>query len=405
MNMGTSKMRLMSLLAAGVLLAACQSEATPAGGTGQSGNTAGANRTGNSASAFPARAVPTALPTRVVASSTSIAVDGELALATPLITASFDDVGKVTALHVVVGQAVKKGDVLAELDSTSLNTALQTAQESLALKQAQVESNLSPATDTDLASAKAALNSAYAAYNEVKQGASSHDVESALRSWNQAKNSLYSAQLSRDQSCNRNENTCEQAQLGVQSAEIGLQTAYQAYLDAQQPATQDELTRAWSSVVQAKASLASLENGVTDEQQRLYDIQLQQARLAVERAQRNLAHAKLVSPCDCVVESISLITGASSQDGSITLLDASQVRFRTTDLNEQDVVKVQLGQTVAIRLKAFEQTLTGKVSAVLPMSSGTQGTLALYTALVDIDPTDAALRPGMTGQAEIQLGN
>jgi HlyD family secretion protein len=384
-------------LAAGILLAACQSEATPAGAPGAAASGA--------SSAGAARAMPTPLPTRVVAPTASIAVNGELALATPMVSATFDEAGKVAAVHVVVGQSVKKGDVLAELESASLTTALETAREALTLKQLQIDKSLTPATDAELASARAALNAAYAAYNAVKQGASSHDVEAALRNWNQAKNALYAAQLSRDQACERKENTCEQQQLSVQSAEINVHTAYQAYLDAQAPASQNDLARAWSSVAQAKANLAALQNPASEAQQRIYDIQLQQARLAVARAERDLAGVRLVSPCDCVVESISLAVGASASAGSITLLDVSQIQFRVTDLTEQDVVKVKPGQAVTLRLKAFEQSFTGTVSAILPVSSGTQGALALYTALIDIDPAGVTLRPGMTGQAEIQLGN
>ena len=71
--------------------------------------------------------------------------------------------------------------------------------------------------------------------------------------------------------------------------------------------------------------------------------------------------------------------------------------------NERDVVKLNAGQAVTVRLKAFEQTFTGQVGAILPVSSGTQNSVALYMVLVDLDSTGAKLLPGMTGQAEINL--
>jgi hypothetical protein len=60
---------------------------------------------------------------------------------------------------------------------------------------------------------------------------------------------------------------------------------------------------------------------------------------------------------------------------------------------------------VTIRLKAFTQTFTGKVGTILPLSSGTLSSVALFTANINIDPTPAnvVLLPGMTGQAEINL--
>lgn len=385
------------LLMIGISTAACQANtATQAGAL--SGVPSGATQAG----AAPA-AAPTALPTRVVSTSKTVAVDGALALATPLISASFDSSGYVTAVNVKPGQAVKKGDVLAELDGAELKLALEKAQESLALKQAQINNSLTPATASEIASAKAALSAASAAYSELKAGASSHDVEQALRSWNQAKNALYTSQLSRDETCRKKEATCEQANLAVQSAELRERSAYQSYLDAQQPATDQELAQSRSAVLQAQANLAGVQSGATEAQKKAYDLQLKQAQISVDRAQRNLADARLLSPCDCVVQEVGLAAGAPSAGGSITLLDTSTVQFQTSNLTEQDVVKLKAGQAATIRLKAFTQTLSGKIKAVLPLSSGAQGTVSLYTALIDIDPSENQLLPGMTGQAEISL--
>jgi multidrug efflux pump subunit AcrA (membrane-fusion protein) len=53
--------------------------------------------------------------------------------------------------------------------------------------------------------------------------------------------------------------------------------------------------------------------------------------------------------------------------------------------------------------KAYAEQFTGKVSAVLAQSSGTQSDVSLYTVLIGLDKTQAKLLPGMTGQAEIEL--
>ena len=100
---------------------------------------------------------------------------------------------------------------------------------------------------------------------------------------------------------------------------------------------------------------------MSDVQKQVYNVQLAQAQIAVERAQRNLVEAKLLSPCSCVVQDVTLTAGSASANGSITLLDRSQVQFRTTNLGERDVVNVHAGQAVTIRLKAFDQTFSGKV--------------------------------------------
>ena len=408
------------LLIAGLLMTACQTSTTQASTTTGSGQSGAAQ----AVAAAPA-ATPTALPSRYVATTTSVAADGALTLATPLVSATFDATGKVTAVHAVPGQTVKKGDVLAELDPSTLNIALQKAQESLTLQKAQIALNLAPAKQTDIDNSKGALNSAYAAYNELKSGPTASTVEQALRTWNQAKDTLYNSQLGRDTTCGllpgasnadawklaMGNPKCKQSDLGVQVDELKERSAYQAYLTAQEPASQTDLTKSWAAIVQAQSSLATLQNGVSDQQKVIYDLQLKQVQIAVERAQRNLQQAKLVSPCNCVVQEVTLSVGAAAGSGSgVTLLDLSQITFQTSNLNERDVVAMKSGLPATIRLKAFTGTITGTVDAVLPVSSGTLSTVALYTVILHLDPTGTQssqttvdLRPGMTGQAEINV--
>jgi multidrug resistance efflux pump len=150
--------------------------------------------------------------------------------------------------------------------------------------------------------------------------------------------------------------------------------------------------------------LAKLQKGVSAEQKKIYDLQLAQAKLAVKRAERNLGKSKLMATCVCVVQDVNLNVGADSGGSGITLLNTSSLRFRTTNLSERDVVRMQLGQPATIRLKAFDQAFTGKVAAVLPLSSGAQNGAALYSVLIEVDVAGAGLLPGMTGQAEIEIG-
>lgn len=410
-------------MAAVLVLAACQGN-TPATNEGLAGGQAGGpsngasttNQTGGTGQRGNA-AVPTPLPTRVVVANTNITADGALALARPLVSASFEASGNVSAINVAPGQAVKKGEVLVELDGTALNEALALAQEQLTLKQAEIDNSETKATASEIASAKASLNSANAAYEALQKGPSEYDIDEALRNWNTAKNSLYTTQLNRDQVCQlapgvstledfqrakSSNKECNHADMDAQAGELRVASAYQAYLDAQLPATEAELAQAYSTVAQAKASLAALQKGTSADQKKVYELQLQQAQITVDRAQRDLDQAKLLSPCDCVVQAVNYSVGGNAT-GSITLLDRSEVRFHTSNLNERDVVKLVVGQAVTLRLKAFEQTFTGKVNAILPISSGTESSVALYTVIIDVDPAGQTLLPGMTGQAEIHL--
>ena len=419
--MRTLNLKWVGLTALVIALAACQND-TPT--TTQTGGAAAATTPG-AGTALGTRtaqrgnaAASTALPTRVVVASTNIAVDGALALGRPLIAAAFEASGNISTIRVVPGQAVKKGEVLAELDGAGLNQTLALAQEQLTLKQAEIDnSSASTTTAADIASAKASLASAQAAYDALQKGASPHDVEQAKISWNTAKNSLYSTQLNRDAVCGlapgkstmedfqhalSSNRECKHADIDTQASELRVATALQQYQDAQLPATEAELAQSYASLAQAKASLSTLQKGISADQKKSYALQIAQAQLAVDRAQRDLSQAKLLSPCDCVVQAVSLSVGGNAT-GNISLLDTSLLRFQTSNLNERDVVNLKTGQAVIIRLKAFEQTFNGKVKTILPISTGTDNGVALYTVIINVDPADVTLLPGMTGQAEIQL--
>ncbi len=66
---------------------------------------------------------------------------------------SFGQSGKVTAVNVTVGQAVKQGDVLAEIESDTLQDSLTKAQVNLASAQTKLNQLLEGSTTAELASA------------------------------------------------------------------------------------------------------------------------------------------------------------------------------------------------------------------------------------------------------------
>jgi multidrug resistance efflux pump len=356
------------------------------------------------------------LPTRAITPRTTIAAEGALALATPPLQLSFDVRARVVRVNVTPGQAVKTGDVLAELDASQLEDALQQASDQFALAEAQAGQSLAPALQTDLDSAKAALSSALARYTELKNGPSPGEIEQALRNWNQSKNSLYSAQIARDVECDWSgkpdsqkitidDPDCKNAQYTVSSAELNEDVARMRYEDTQQPPGRDELAQAWADVSSAQANLARLEAGASPEQRRVSDVQLEQSRMAMRRAERNLAKSRLISPCDCTVQQVDIVPGAVSAPGTtaVTLLRLDNIRFRTSNLSERDIVEVRAGATASVHLRAYDRMFAGRVRAILPQSSGTQGSNALFTVIVELDPAGEVLLPGMLGEAEIEV--
>ena len=346
-----------------------------------------------------------AAQTTPVAVKASVSASGELTLARAALSLSFDTTSRITAVNVRVGQSVKKGDALATVDDSSLRDAVADAQLALDLTKANIAASSVPATKEAIAAAEAALNSAYASYATTKAGKTQTEIDAARISAESAWLGYLSSQSSRDKACGTKDGLeaqgCKSAEASYGNAYESMLTARQNYATVLEPVAQSSLTQASAAITSAKARLDALKAGPTEAQTKANEVQVSQAQSALDRAKTNLAKAILVSPCDCVVQDVAAVAGALPSGVAFTLVDLSVLQFKTSNLVERDVAAMKVGAPVSIRLKAYTDDFTGKVSAVLSQSSGTQSGTAVYTVLISLDPTTRRLLPGMTGQADI----
>ena len=382
--------------------------------------TAGCNRLGpggqaqrgGSGATAPGIDTPTPLPplpTREVTAIQRIAADGALALNLPPVSLAFETTGRITSVRAQPGQQVKTGDVLATVDDQALLDALAQAKEQLNLTEAQIRNTTAgtPSRRADITSAQAGLNQAWLAYNEQKNGPTASTIELALRSWNAAKDSLYSAQITRDAQCGHgvDSHDCKSQQANVGNAYENERRAYQQYLDSQKPATASVLSQSYANVASAQARLQALTEPapVTDESKQLARVQDDNAKATVDRAQKNIVKAKLLSPCDCTVQDVSAAVGANANGVAMTLLPTSSIVFKTNNLSERDLGSIRVGNGARVRLKPYDKDFSARVTAILPQSSGVQGNVAIFTVVLQLEPAPEELLPGMTGQAEITV--
>jgi multidrug efflux pump subunit AcrA (membrane-fusion protein) len=83
--------------------------------------------------------------------------------------------------------------------------------------------------------------------------------------------------------------------------------------------------------------------------------------------------------------------------------DLSALQVETTDLDEVDVARVQIGQQVGLTFDALpDRVLAGHIVRIAPMATPGQGATT-YTAIVALDETDPALRWGMTAFVDIEV--
>jgi HlyD family secretion protein len=139
------------------------------------------------------------------------------------------------------------------------------------------------------------------------------------------------------------------------------------------------------------------------------------AEVSVRQAQRNLDQATLTAPFAATIAQVNLRVGESSTSGGVATsgsgVSSTSAGIVIADLSgfhidipvdELDVAQIQPGQTVKIALDALADTdLTGRVVNIEPVATQNDKGTNTYKVTVEIDPTKATLRSGMTATAQI----
>ncbi len=336
---------------------------------------------------------------------------------------SFREAGVLSEVDVKVGDTVAPGQVLARIDTTTLEGAVNQAQAQLSSAQAGLSSaessNAVSQAQHNLASAQVAYNDAVASAN-LTNGQDAQAVTSAQNAYNQCATptppqtvaQCQSQQLTAIQNA-QNKQALDQVagQRSIHQAQASIQTA-------QDSVNASSNTRP-SSVAQAQAAVAQAQAGLTV-------------------AQQNLAEATLTAPFGGTVGSINGVVGESVSPGGGTtatspgslapepsgsgatsststgsgttaaggpfmvLANNSSIQV-VAPLAEGDAARVQANQAVAVTVDAVTGlNLQGHVVAVAPQSSVISNVSNYYVTLA-LDQGDARLHQGMTANASITV--
>ncbi len=139
---------------------------------------------------------------------------------------------------------------------------------------------------------------------------------------------------------------------------------------------------------------------------------ISQAEAQLRRAEDVLAKTSVVSPIDGIVtrlqvrEGEMVVIGIQNQPGTtlMTISDLNEIDAEVK-VAEADVLRLELGQQAAVTLEAMPgRAFTGRVveigASALPVT-GTGAAAREFKVVVRLDSPDAALRPGLTCDAEI----
>ena len=262
---------------------------------------------------------------------------------------SFSGSGKITEIDVKVGQQVTSGQVLAKLDPTSLQDAV---------NQAQAAVN----------SAQTSLNNAY-----NNQGLVQAQTQASLAvAYNQEQTAIAA---------------CKGVQSCVNAAEAQYASA-QAQANSQNSGAQAQITNAQAQLNTAQTNLATAQHNLGS-------------------ATVTAPHDGTVGVINGVVGGSPGASASSSGSGSggvfIAILDLASLQV-AANVNEADIGHVADGQTATFTVSAYgSQRFRGTVNAVSPLGQ-TSSNVVTYPVTIAVDPQSlngAALLPDMTANVSV----
>ncbi len=310
---------------------------------------------------------------------------------------SFAGSGEVVAVQVEPGDVVAKGDVLARLDTTLLDLALVEAQANVAYQESVL---------AELAVAQPTTATASLALEQARAQSASPDIAAARAQVSQAEITLANAQNEYNKSVGRSwekeevraqyAEILKRADLDYQAAKAQLNKAYQA-----QSAHSYDVQRQ-----EQEASLSYTQAFARWEQQQIQSqTRLEQAQVAVTRIQAQIADATLYAPFAGTVSAVPVKAGDTVAPGQsvVTLATLAQLRARTKDLTELDIVRIGEGQAVIVMPEALpDAKLPGKVVRIELQAEDYRGDV-VYPVIIALDEVPPELRWGMTALVEIEL--
>jgi RND family efflux transporter MFP subunit len=324
------------------------------------------------------------------------------------VTLGFEKSGYLEEVYVSVGDRVKKGDVLAKMETDELELAIIEADARVRLAQIDLDNALERPTNAELASAEAAIKNAQTAL-QVAQLSYDSDLNSDLDS---AASAHYLNYLWRSEKYLAAQQAYDAGEIGQSEYEDAVNKWRQAEADLndalidadmEQLGAANDVDQARNDVYQAMERLENLQSGATEEEIKQAELTLEQAELALDDAHADLEAATLRAPFDGTVTEVTALPGEYIGKSSFITLAALEEPLLEFWVEESDMSGVVVGGQVEIIFESLpDETFAGEVMQVDPTLVTVDRTLAVQ-ALASIDTTSYSgdLLGGMNAEIEV----
>ncbi len=396
---------------------------------------------------------PTPTPTPTP-NSLRVTAEGRLSFVEDRILTFGNDIGgKVGQVNVHMMDRVTKGQVLAKLDTTSLERAVKASE--IAVKAAEIAVNSAEGARTQAeygvksaeADLKQAQDNAKSAQIDLEQATDDFrkisypytystfvfDVPQAVTFMNEAKRLMndvgqrLQAGLTADQSAQLSRQLQDALDNLIKGRQLLARGQGTDVFASGQLAVKDFWTLRAAQLQMDKAQLAvvSAQNVVNKTALAVDNARtaLNRAQLAVDSANNNVDRAKndldrardeldkavITAPFDGVIARVNVKQGdflsANASTTFIEIIDPSRMELNV-NVDELDILNIQPGQKVTISLdalpdKRFESVVTS--ISPLPMPMGEGGAVSYKVKTVFDVPQNLALKAGMRGWADITM--
>jgi membrane fusion protein (multidrug efflux system) len=346
-----------------------------------------------------------------------------------LIQVSARITGQVVKVDVEENQLVKRGALIAELDPSDFQVAVENAQAALDSAKAFAEAagvNVPITqinTGSSLSSANADVSGAHASVEQAQkqQAAADARVAQAIANNNKAQADLkrYTPLVEKDVI----------SKLQYDAAVAAAQSTAAALADAaaSDEAARDGIRVATDREKQAEASQKYALTGpqqvaVLDARYKQAQAQVEQAQAALDQAKLNLGYCKIVAPEDGIItrKSVEINQNVSPGQNLLTLVSLEDI-WITANFKETQLRHMVAGQKVEVHVDATGKDYSGKVTQIggatgsvlslFPPENATGNYVKVVQRLpVRIDFTDLnnedpnhELRPGLSVEPKVRV--
>ncbi len=361
-------------------------------------------------------------------SANRIQVSGNLELTQ--VDLSFKTAGRMTELAVREGQFVKKGELIAKLDSAQLEQQLLRDQAAVAsaessLQQLQTSIEYQGATiDSDISTRRAELAQAQAKLDELVAGSRPQEIQQAqsavadAKAWNdQARSDWERAQtlFARE---DISKSQFDQARAKLDSTAAQLRQAQDRLALVQEGPRKEEIAGARAQVARAQAAVQTAEANRIELRRKQQELAARRSEIARARAQAGMTQAQLndttiVAPIDGVVLVKSAEAGEVVAAGTtiVSLGDMAHPWLRAY-INETDLGRIKLGDKAQLSTDSFPgKTYEGRISFISKEAEFTPKQIQtkeervklVYRIKIDVDNSHQELKNNMPVDGEILL--